>query len=309
MSAVPTTPGAPGAAGTPGIEAQRTGRVRRFLGRKRPVTVIVAASVLGLLVLAAVTADFVRPMDSRGINLARSLEAPSLAHPMGTDQVGRDLLTLAVHGLRLSFGVSILAAMGAMAVGALIGVAAGTLGGRADGVMMRGIDVFQSQNHFLFAILIVVLFRPTLGGAGAIALSVAVTHWVQVARIVRGELLSLRERPFVQAAVNGGVGRARLATRHFLPHLIPQLGLAFVLMMPHAIFHESGLSFLGLGMPPDQASLGNLLSDSRRSLMLGGWWTAFFPGALIFIASLCVGVVGEYVRERSNPRWRSELEL
>lgn len=303
MSAIPATPPAPS------TEAQRRGLLGRVFGRRRPVSVTLAGSLLLILVLAALTADFVRPMDSRDIDLARALESPSWAHPMGTDQVGRDLFTLVLHGLRLSFGVSVLAALGAMAVGAAIGVVAGTFGGRVDGVMMRGIDVFQSQNHFLFAILIVVLFRPTLGGAGAIALSVAVTHWVQVARIVRGELLSLRERPFVQAAVNGGAGRWRLASRHFLPHLIPQLGLALVLMMPHAIFHESGLSFLGLGMPPDQASLGNLLSDSRKSLMLGAWWTALFPGALIFIASLSVGVVGEYIRDRSNPRWRSELEL
>lgn len=300
MSAIPTT----AAGGT-----RAPGALRRLLGRGRPVSFVIASAVVAMLVLAALFADLLRPMDSRNIDLARSLAAPTAAHPMGTDQVGRDLFTLVLHGLRLSFGVSIMAAIGAMAVGAVIGVVAGTLGGHVDGVMMRAIDVFQSQNHFLFAILVVVLFRPTLGGAGAIALSVAVTHWVPVARIVRGELLSLRERPFVLAAVNGGAGRWRLATRHFLPHLIPQLALAFVLMLPHAIFHESGLSFLGLGMPPDQASLGNLLSDSRKSLMLGAWWTAFFPGMLIFVASLCVGVVGEYVRDRSNPRWRSELEL
>src|SRR5690606_11835574 len=137
----------------------------------------------------------------------------------------------------------------------------------------------------------------------------ALTHWVQIARIVRGELLSLRERPFVRAAINGGAGRWRLATRHYVPHLVPQIGLGFVLLLPHAIFHESGLSFLGLGMAPDQASLGNLLSDSRRSILLGGWWTAFFPGMLIFLASFCVGTLGEYLRDRLNPRWRAELEL
>lgn len=292
-----------------GMAAPRGGLLRRLLGRGRPVSVLIAAGLLAVLALAALSADVIRPMDSRAVDLTQSLEAPSFAHPMGTDQVGRDIFTLAVHGVRLSFGVSILAAIGAMLVGAAIGVVAGTFAGRVDGAMMRGIDVFQSQNHFLFAILIVVLFRPTLGGAGAIALSVAVTHWVQVARIVRGELLSLRERTFVQAAINGGAGRARIATRHFLPHLIPQLGLALVLLLPHAIFHEAGLSFLGIGVAPDQASLGNLLADSRKSLLLGAWWAAFFPGLIIFVASLCVGIVGEYVRDRSNPRWRSELEL
>lgn len=282
---------------------------RRLVGRDRPLAAVIATVLLAALVIGALGADVIRPMDSRAIDITRGLEPPSLSHPMGTDQVGRDLSMLALHGLRLSFGVSVLAAIAAMCLGAVIGIGAGAIGGWVDGAVMRAIDIFQAQNHFLLAILIVVLFRPALGAAGAIALSVALTHWVQAARIVRGELLSLRERPFVHAAVNGGAGRWRLARRHYLPHLFPQLALAFVLLLPHAIFHESGLSFLGLGMAPDQASLGNLLSDSRRSIMLGGWWTAFFPGMLIFLASISVGTIGEYLRDRFNPRWRSELEL
>jgi peptide/nickel transport system permease protein len=156
---------------------------------------------------------------------------------------------------------------------------------------------------------VVVLFRPLLGPAPAILLSVALTHWVAVARIVRGELRSVRERPFVLAAVNGGAGRLRLARRHYLPHLLPAVALGFVLLMPHAIFHESGLSFLGLGLPPHQASLGNLLAESRNTLLLGAWWTVLFPGALIFLTSLAVGTLGEYWRDRHHPRWRSELEI
>jgi peptide/nickel transport system permease protein len=194
-------------------------------------------------------------------------------------------------------------------VGAGIGLVAGTLGGRVDGLVTRAIDVFQSQNHFLFGILVVVLFRPVLGPAGAIMLSVGLTHWVAIARIVRGELLSLRERPFIAASVNAGAGRFRLARRHYLPHLLPASALGFILLVPHAIFHESGLSFLGLGMPPHQASLGNLLAESRQTLLIGGWWTVFFPGALIFLAALAVGTLGEYWRDRHHPRWRSELEL
>jgi len=300
-------------ASVPPAAVSPASRLSRIFGRivsaDRPLPAVIAGVLLIVLALGAASADLIRPMDPRAIDISRSLQPPSLSHPMGTDQVGRDLFTLALHSLRLSFTVSILAAVAAMILGAVIGLAAGAIGGWVDGVVMRAIDVFQSQNHFLLAILIVVLFRPALGSAGAIALSVALTHWIQIARIVRGELLSLRERPFVYAAINGGAGRWRLARRHYLPHLVSQIGLGFVLLVPHAIFHESGLSFLGLGMPPDQASLGNLLSDSRRSILLGGWWTAFFPGMLIFLASLCVGTIGEYIRDRANPRWRSELEL
>lgn len=257
----------------------------------------------------AVFADLIRPVDTRYVDLSAVLQPPSLAYPMGTDQLGRDLSAHVLHGLRVSFTVSVLAALVAMAVGGALGLVAGALGGKVDGLLMRFIDVFQSQNHFLFGIMVVVLFRPLLGPAGAIMLSVALTHWVPVARIVRGELLSLRERPFVTAAINGGAGQIRLVRRHYLPHLLPYIALGFVLLVPHAIFHESGLSFLGLGMPPHQASLGNLLADSRQTLMVGGWWASFFPGAFIFLASMAVATLGEYWRDRHNPRWRSELEL
>lgn len=285
------------------------GRLNRSLLRRWPKAALISAIILIVLAFAALTADVIRPLDTRSVDLSASLESPSVAHPMGTDQVGRDLMAHALHGLRLSFSVSLIAAVFAAIIGGGLGLIAGTFGGKVDGVLMRFIDIFHSQNHFLFGILVVVLFRPTLGAAGAIMMSVALTHWVPIARIVRGELLSLRERPFVHAAINGGSSRTRIALRHHLPHLAPAIGLGFVLLIPHAIFHESGMSFLGLGMPPHQASLGNVLADSRESLLLGGWWASFFPGALIFLAAASIGTLGEYFRDRHNPRWRSELEL
>lgn len=228
---------------------------------------------------------------------------------MGTDEVGRDLLAEVLHGLRVSVAIAAFAALVAVVVGGAFGLLAGTMGGRVDALVMRFVDMFASQNHFLFGILLVVLFRPVLGGAGAVLLSVGLTHWPSLARIVRGELLSLRERPFVAAAVGGGAGRMRLARRHYLPHLLPALGLGFVLTFPHAIFHESALSFLGLGLPPHQASLGNIIADSQRSLLAGAWWSSLFPGAMILLVALFIGTLGEYWRDRLQPRWRSELEL
>jgi peptide/nickel transport system permease protein len=153
------------------------------------------------------------------------------------------------------------------------------------------------------------LFRLALGGAGAVMLAVGLTHWPSLARIVRGELMSLRERPFVAAAVGGGANRRRLVRRHYLPHLLPAVGLAFVLTVPHAIFHESAYSFLGLGLPAHQASLGNILADGQRSLLAGGWWIALFPGLAMLAAAMTTGTIAEYWREHLHPRWRSELEL
>lgn len=277
--------------------------------RRIPRPFAAAALLLGSLVLLALFADFIRPLDERAVNLAAVLQSPSAAHPMGTDEVGRDLLARVLAGLRVSFIIATFAALTAVVIGGILGILAGTLGGVVDSLVMRFVDVITSQNHLLLGILLVVLFRPVFGAVGAVLFSVGLTHWPTLCRIVRGELLSLRERPFVEAAVNGGASRMRLARRHYLPHLLPAIGLAFVLSFPHAIFHESALSFLGLGLPPHQASLGNILADSQRSLLAGGWWASLFPGFLLVLTSLSIGTIGEYWRERLQPRWRSELEL
>ncbi len=263
-----------------------------------------AAFTLGALLLAALIGG-----SESAVDLQRVLEAPSGAHLLGTDEVGRDLGVRVLAGVRVSLGIAALAALAAVLVGTFVGLLAGAVGGRTDAAVMRAVDVLGSQNHFLFGILLVVLFRPALGGAGAIMLAVGLTHWPSLARIVRGELLSVRERPFVAAAIGGGAGRARLTRRHFLPHLLPAIGLAFVLTVPHAIFHESAYSFLGLGLPAHQASLGNILADGQRSLLAGGWWIALFPGLAILAAAMTIGTLAEHWRERLHPRWRSELEL
>jgi peptide/nickel transport system permease protein len=274
-----------------------------------PVSMRVAAGVLAVLVAAMLLANVIAPLDDTAVDLDRVLDGPSAAHLMGTDEVGRDLFTRVLHGIRISLTIAVLAALAAVAVGTLVGVLAGTLGGKVDAVVMRTTDVFASQNHFLFGILLLVLFRPALGGAGAVMLAVGLTHWPSLARIVRGELMSLRERPFISAAVGGGASRWRLARRHYLPHLMPAVGLAFVLTVPHAVFHESAYSFLGLGLPAHQASLGNILADGQRSLLAGGWWIALFPGLAILVAAMAIGTLAEYWREHLHPRWRSELEL
>jgi peptide/nickel transport system permease protein len=275
----------------------------------RPITLKLAAVTLALLVAGAVVVGLLAPTDDTAVDLGHVLEGPSAAHPMGTDEVGRDLGARVLEGVRVSLTIAVLAALSAVVVGTLVGLLAGAAGGKLDATVMRAVDVLSSQNHFLFGILLVVLFRPALGGAGAIMLAVGLTHWPSLARIVRGELMSVRERPFVLAAISGGAGRLRLARRHYLPHLLPAIGLAFVLTVPHAIFHESAYSFLGLGLPAHEASLGNILADGQRSLLAGGWWIALFPGLAILLAAMAVGTLAEHWRERLHPRWRAELEL
>ncbi|MEU1815766.1 ABC transporter permease [Streptomyces roseifaciens] len=266
----------------------------------------VSAAVTAAVVLTVLVVPLAVPLDQQAVDLAAKLQPPSWAHPFGTDEVGRDLLLRSVYGLRVSLLVGVAAALAATVIGTAVGAVAGALGGWTDRVLMRLVDLFSSVPHLLLGIFVVTMFRP---GVWPVVASVVVTHWLSTARIVRAEVLSLRSRPYVDAAVSGGASRWRVAVRHLLPAVLPQAGLAAVLMIPHAIWHESALSFLGLGLPTHQASLGNMVQSARGSLLAGDWWPTLFPGLFIIVPTLAVAGLAAAWRERLNPRRRSELSL
>ncbi|QES40054.1 ABC transporter permease [Streptomyces venezuelae] len=269
--------------------------------RVRTSAVLVAAVVLAVLLVPPLV-----QLDEQAVDLASKLRPPSLSHPFGTDDVGRDLLLRCVYGLRVSLLVGVVAAVVATVIGTAVGALAAASGGWVDRLVMRLVDVFASVPHLLLGIFIVAMFRP---GVWPVVVSVALTHWLSTARIVRAEVLSLRSRPYVDAAISGGASRLRVAVRHLLPGVLPQAGLAAVLMVPHAIWHESALSFLGLGLPSHQASLGTLVQSARGSLLAGDWWPTLFPGLFIIVPTLAIAGLAGAWRERINPRRRSELML
>ncbi|MGX1153983.1 ABC transporter permease [Streptomyces albogriseolus] len=266
----------------------------------------VSAAMVAVTVLAVLLVPPLVQLDQQAVDLAAKLEPPSWAHPFGTDDVGRDLLLRCVYGLRVSLLVGVVAALTATVIGIAVGAAAGALGGWADRLVMRLVDTLSSVPHLLLGIFIVAMFRP---GVWPVVISVALTHWLSTARIVRAEVLSLRSRPFVDAAVSGGASRWRVTVRHLLPGVLPQAGLAAVLMVPHAMWHESALSFLGLGLPTHTASLGTLIQGARGSLLAGQWWPTLFPGLFLILPTLAVAGLAGAWRERINPRRRSELML
>nr|WP_055504802.1 ABC transporter permease [Nonomuraea pusilla] len=274
--------------------------------RPRPRRARLATATLAVLVAAVVVVPLVTRLDQQLVDLGAAGLPPSPAHPFGTDEVGRDVLLRSVYGLRVSLLVGLVAALVSAVVGGLVGLVAGIAGGVVDRLLMRVVDGFNALPHLLFGVFVVALFSPS---AGAVVASVAVTHWTTAARIVRSEVLTLRGRPFVDAAILGGSSRARIVRRHLLPNLAPQLLLATVLMIPHAIWHETALSFLGLGLPAHLASLGNMINDGQRSLLAGDWWSSLFPGLLILLPTLAISALAQHVRDRANPRWRSELAL
>ncbi|MFE4531973.1 ABC transporter permease [Streptomyces anulatus] len=272
----------------------------------RRVRIVTSATIVIAVALAVLVVPPLAQLDQQAVDLANKLDPPSWAHPFGTDDVGRDLLLRCVYGLRVSLLVGLVAALTATVIGTAIGALAGAFGGWTDRVVMRVVDALSSVPHLLLGIFIVAMFRP---GVWPVIISVALTHWLSTARIVRSEVLSLRSRPFIDAAVSGGASRPRVIVRHLLPGVLPQAGLAAVLMVPHAMWHESALSFLGLGLPAHQASLGNLVQSARGSLLAGDWWPTLFPGLFLIIPTLALAGLAGAWRDRINPRRKSELML
>ncbi|MFE7138651.1 ABC transporter permease [Streptomyces sp. NPDC057644] len=272
----------------------------------RRVRVVTSAVIVTAVALAVLVVPPLAQLDQQAVDLANKLDPPSLAHPFGTDDVGRDLLLRCVYGLRVSLLVGLVAALTATVIGTAIGALAGAFGGWVDRIVMRVVDALSSIPHLLLGIFIVAMFRP---GVWPVIVSVALTHWISTARIVRSEVLSLRSRPFIDAAISGGASRTRVIVRHLLPGVLPQAGLAAVLMVPHAMWHESALSFLGLGLPAHQASLGNLVQSARGSLLAGDWWPTLFPGLFLIIPTLALAGLAGAWRDRINPRRKSELML
>ena len=275
-------------------------RARR---RTRPV---VPLAVLGVLLAAVLLVPPLADLDQQRVDLGAAELPPSWAHPFGTDEVGRDVLLRCVYGLRVSFLVGLVAALVATLIGAAVGALAATFGGWTDRLLMRAVDVVAAVPHLLLGIVIVAIFRP---GLVPVIASIGLTHWLSTARIVRSATLTVREQPFVDAAIGLGSSRARVLRRHLLPNVAPHAALAASLMVPHAVWHETALSFLGLGLPAHLASLGNMINDGQRSLLTGVWWTSFFPGAVLVAATLALAALTRHAQDRADPRRRSELEL
>lgn len=223
---------------------------------------------------------------------------PSLSHWFGTDQMGRDMLARTLHGLTLSLRVGILAA-GFSVLIALVIVLLSGLGKVADAIGSFVTDGMLAMPHFVLLILISFALG---GGTGAVIIAVAVSHWPRFARILRAELIQLRAAPWVEASSSFGKSRSFILVNHILPHLLPQMLVGFLLMFPHAILHEAGLTFLGFGLEPSRPAIGIMLSEAMRHISGGRWWLALFPGLALLIMVLCFDVLANGLRRLTSPR-------
>ena len=261
--------------------------------------------VLPLLVLAgallfALVVPLGDPAAVHAVDLEAVYLAPGAGHPFGTDQLGRDVWVRSAQALRLSLLLALFSSVASTVIGVGVGVAAASAGGVLDRMAMRLIDTVNAVPHLLLGVVVLALWP---GNWWAIVASIALTHWTQVARIVRARLIEVREAEYVALSRACGASPAAIWFTHLVPAVAPQAAIALVLQLPHAIWHESALSFLGVGLPPQSASLGLLLEDARGGILSGAWWLLVFPAALLVLVSWAAAALAHPVSFRpAGPR-------
>lgn len=262
---------------------------------------VVSLVVLLILVVISVLAPYLTKFSPDQTDLDNVLQRPSLTHLFGTDQLGRDLMSRTLHGGQVSLAVGFIAVALAILVGTLFGALAGYFGGWLDIVIMRFVDILLALPLIFLLLTIQVLLKPSIYN---VMIVIGLTSWMGVARLVRGEILSLREREFVLAARAIGANSSRIIFRHIIPNALGPIVVAATLGMGGAILTESVLSYFGLGVQPPQASWGSLLMDAQ-AYMIQAWWLAAIPGLFILITVLCLNFVGDGLQKAYRPRERS----
>ncbi|WP_284180005.1 ABC transporter permease [Rhabdaerophilum sp. SD176] len=265
----------------------------RFLGNPR---VYLGLIWLGLLLLVAISANVLAPTDPFAI-VGKPMAPPGGEFWLGTDSLGRNVLAGLIHGSRATILIAVLATLFAVAFGTLIGAIAGYYGGLIDNVLMRFTEFFQTIPSFLFAIVLIAILSPS---ALNLVVAIATVSWPPIARVVRGEVLTVKSREFVQAAVVAGQGDAAILLKQVLPNTLSPLIVTGSLLIATAILVESALSFLGLGAP-NLMSWGFMIG-AGRSFMREAWWLVTVPGIAILLTVLAINLVGEGLNDALNPR-------
>jgi peptide/nickel transport system permease protein len=261
------------------------------------------AAIVGVLVALALLAPWVSPHDPVAhLDLSGGrLRAPSLDYPFGTDFYSRDVLSRVLHGARLSLGMAAAAVLLSVTIGTVVGFLAGTGGPVLDALLMRGVDAGLAVPRIFLLLVVLALWHDA--GLGALVAILALTSWFGTSRLVRAELLSLREREFVVAARALGVGRLRLLARHLLPNVVGPIIVTATLGMGHIILIEAGLSYLGVGIRPPTPSWGAMIQEGQ-SLLAGAPWIAVFPGVAVVLTVVGFSLLGDGIRDALDPRTR-----
>ena len=267
--------------------------------RRNPLAVAAGAIVV-VLVALAVLAPVLAPWDPNRPDIKNILADPSPRHPLGTDLLGRDVLSRMLYGARVSLAVGFVSVGIATAIGIVLGALAGYNGGSVDGFIMRLVDLMLVFPRFFLLLAVLAFLRPSIWTIMAV---IGLTGWMGVTRLVRAEFLALKEREFVIWSQSVGATGFRVIWRHILPNAMAPVLVAMTLGIPAAILTESGLSFLGLGVQPPYATWGNILNEGKDTIEIG-WWLSFYPGVAILVTVLAYNLFGEGIRDALDPRLR-----
>jgi peptide/nickel transport system permease protein len=288
---------------------ERTMRSLIWRQFRRHHMAMLGTAVLLVLILGALLVPVLSPYDPEKSSMRERRDPPSWSHPMGTDTLGRDILTRLLYGGRISLTIGLLATAVGIAIGTMLGALAGYYGGMVDNILMRITDLFIALPRIFMLIIMTLLMRsldiPLLrayGGVGGIVLILGLLSWTGVARVVRGQFLSLRQKEFVEAARTLGIRNLRIVFRHVLPNTATPIIVAATLLVAATIISESGLSFLGFGVQPPTPTWGNMLNGAQDEMRKGNWWMAVFPGLMIFLTVISINYIGDGLRDALDPR-------
>ena len=267
---------------------------------KRHGMFLTGLPIVLVMSLLALLAPWIAPFDPAALNLDQILMPPSAEHLLGTDELGRDVFSRLLYGARVSLWVGFVAVGISTAIGIALGLASGYFGGWTDELIMRGVDVMLCFPSFFLILAVIAFLEPSLTN---IMVVIGLTSWMGVARLVRAETLSLRERDFIAASKLAGAPTSRLLFVHILPNALAPVLVSATLGVAGAILVESSLSFLGLGVQPPDASWGNMLMDGKNTLEIAPW-LSLYPGLAILITVLGYNLLGESLRDMLDPRLR-----
>jgi peptide/nickel transport system permease protein len=268
---------------------------------------LVAVLILGTIAFVAIFAEFLAPHNPEVGMLTARFKPPfwmqrgSYEYLLGTDQLGRDVLSRLIFGARVSMVVGLTAVIVAGLIGTTLGILSGYLGGWVDQVVMRLTDTWMALPSLTFAIFLAAIVGPSMWN---IVIILGGVYWTRYARVVRGEVLSLKEREFVRLAVVAGCSKTKIMRRHVLPNVLNSAIVLATLMLGVVIVSEASLSFLGVGVPPPEPAWGLMLSDGKQGLMVGYWWLTVFPGTCIVLMVLSANVLGDWLRVKLDPQLR-----
>lgn len=269
-----------------------------FSNISRNLLLFLGASIVLFFIIVAIFAPFIATYDPSATNLKGTFLPPSSKHFFGTDDIGRDVFSRVVYGSRVSLFVGFIAVGISLIIGVILGLASGYYGGKVDSIIMRFTDIMLSFPSFFLILAVIAFLKPSIIN---VMIVIGFTGWMGVARLVRAEVMSVKNREYITATILQGLSHKRIMFKHILPNVLSPVFVTATLSIAGAILLESSLSFLGLGVQPPTASWGNILTDGQKNI-INAWWLSLFPGLAIVFTALGYNLLGEGLRDLLDPK-------